>query len=95
LRIGIGLRTPHYQHIFNKKPVVDWFEIIPENFMVGGRRALANLDQILELYRVVRVYLMLADLRTSGEPLNWKSDRHGNQRNNSSMCYPPSRSRRK
>jgi uncharacterized protein len=34
--IGIGLRTPHYQHIFNKKPVVDWFEIISENFMVGG-----------------------------------------------------------
>ena len=52
--IGIGLRTPHYQHIFNKKPVVDWFEIISENFMVDGGRALANLDQILERYRVVQ-----------------------------------------
>src|SRR5271170_754332 len=39
---GIGIGTPHYQHIFNKKPVVDWFEIISENFMVGGGRALAN-----------------------------------------------------
>src|SRR5277367_7034561 len=52
--IGIGLRIPHYQHIFDKKPVVDWFEIISENFMVDGGRALANLDQILERYRVVQ-----------------------------------------
>jgi uncharacterized protein len=66
--IGIGLRTPHYRHIFNKKPVVDWFEIISENFMVGGWRALANLDQILERYRVVQhgVSMYLG----SAEPLN-------------------------
>ena len=32
--IGIGLRVPHYRHILEKKPVVDWFEIISENFMV-------------------------------------------------------------
>ena len=31
--IGIGLRVPHYRHILAKKPVVDWFEIISENFM--------------------------------------------------------------
>ena len=24
--IGIGLRVPHYRHILEKKPVVDWFE---------------------------------------------------------------------
>ena len=29
--IGIGLRVPHYRHILEKKPVVDWFEIISEN----------------------------------------------------------------
>jgi uncharacterized protein len=29
--VGIGLRVPHYDHIFSKKPVVDWFEIISEN----------------------------------------------------------------
>jgi uncharacterized protein (UPF0276 family) len=51
--VGIGLRVPHYQHIFNKKPVVDWFEIISENFMVDGGRPLEILDQILERYRVV------------------------------------------
>ena len=34
-----------------KKPVVDWFEIISENFMVDGGRPLEVLDQILEQYR--------------------------------------------
>lgn len=52
--VGIGLRIPHYQHIFEKKPVVDWFEIISENFMVDGGRPLYVLDQILERYRVVQ-----------------------------------------
>ena len=54
LGIGIGLRIPHYQHILEKKPVVDWFEIISENYMCEGGRALAVLDRILEQYRVVQ-----------------------------------------
>src|SRR6266851_2083408 len=32
--VGIGLRVPHYDHILSRKPVVDWFEIISENYMV-------------------------------------------------------------
>jgi uncharacterized protein (UPF0276 family) len=52
--IGIGLRLPHYQHILEKKPVVDWFEIISENYMVDSGRPLQILDQILEQYRVVQ-----------------------------------------
>src|SRR6266567_2948882 len=52
--IGIGLRVPHYQHILERKPIVDWFEIISENYMVDGGRPLAILDQILERYRVVQ-----------------------------------------
>jgi hypothetical protein len=52
--IGIGLRAPHYEHILTRKPVVDWFEIISENFMIGGGRPLHILDQILEQYRVVQ-----------------------------------------
>ena len=52
--IGIGLRVPHYRHILEKKPVVDWFEIISENFMVDGGRPLEVLDKILEQYRVVQ-----------------------------------------
>jgi uncharacterized protein len=52
--VGIGLRIPHYQHIFEKKPVVDWFEIISENYMVDAGRPLQVLDQILDQYRVVQ-----------------------------------------
>ena len=43
--VGIGLRVPHYDHIFSENPVVDWFEIISENYMVGGGRALKMLDR--------------------------------------------------
>jgi hypothetical protein len=46
--IGIGLRAPHYEHILSRKPVVDWFEIISENFMIHGGRPLHILDQILD-----------------------------------------------
>src|SRR5271169_4028673 len=52
--IGIGLRSPHYHHILTRKPVVDWFEIISENFMIDGGRPLRILDQILEQYKVVQ-----------------------------------------
>jgi len=52
--IGIGLRIPHYQHILEKKPTVDWFEIISENYMIDGGRPLAILDSILEQYKVVQ-----------------------------------------
>jgi hypothetical protein len=52
--VGIGLRIPHYSHILEKKPTVDWFEIISENFMSDGGRPLHVLDQILEQYRVVQ-----------------------------------------
>jgi uncharacterized protein (UPF0276 family) len=66
--VGIGLRIPHYDHIFEKKPVVDWFEIISENFMVGGGRQLSVLDQILERYRVVQHGVSM--YFGSAEPLN-------------------------
>jgi uncharacterized protein (UPF0276 family) len=52
--VGIGLRIPHYQHILERKPGVDWFEIISENYMVDSGRPLEILDQILETYRVVQ-----------------------------------------
>jgi hypothetical protein len=52
--VGIGLRVPHYDHILSKKPVVDWFEIISENYMVDDGRPLRILDQILDQYRVVQ-----------------------------------------
>lgn len=54
LGIGIGLRVPHYNHILNQKPVVDWFEIISENYMVDSGRPLEVLDSILEQYKVIQ-----------------------------------------
>jgi uncharacterized protein (UPF0276 family) len=51
--VGIGLRVPHYQHILENKPTVDWFEIISENFLVDGGRPREVLDLILEQYQVV------------------------------------------
>ncbi|HEY5792215.1 MAG TPA: DUF692 domain-containing protein [Chthoniobacterales bacterium] len=66
--IGIGLRVPHYRHILEKKPVVDWFEIISENFMVDAGRPLEVLDQILEQYRVVQHGVAL--YFGSAQPLN-------------------------
>jgi uncharacterized protein (UPF0276 family) len=54
LGIGIGLRVPHYNHILEKKPAVDWFEVISENYMVDAGRPLEILDRILEQYQVVQ-----------------------------------------
>jgi uncharacterized protein (UPF0276 family) len=68
LGIGIGLRIPHYDHILTKKPTVDWFEIISENFMVDGGRPLKVLDQILEQYKVVQHGV--SAYFGSAEPLN-------------------------
>jgi uncharacterized protein len=52
--VGIGLRVPHYDHIFSEKPTVGWFEIISENYMVDGGHPLKALDQILEQYQVIQ-----------------------------------------
>jgi hypothetical protein len=54
LGFGIGLRIPHYEHVFAHEPAVDFFEIISENFMVRGGAPLHNLDRVLERYRVVQ-----------------------------------------
>ncbi len=66
--IGIGLRLPHISHILEHTPVVSWFEIISENYMVDGGRPLEVLDRILDQYRVIQhgVSLYLG----SAEPLN-------------------------
>ncbi len=53
LGFGLGLRIPHYAHIFEHKPQVDWFEIISENFMDTDGRAKRNLARIREQYPIV------------------------------------------
>lgn len=60
LGIGIGLRIPHYEDIFQKNPDIDWFEIISENFMVDGGKPIENLMRILERYPVVQHGVSLA-----------------------------------
>ncbi|WP_437909842.1 DUF692 domain-containing protein [Sorangium sp. So ce327] len=54
LGVGVGLRIPHYRHIFEHRPRVDWFEIISENFMVDGGMPIANLERVLSSYRLVQ-----------------------------------------
>lgn len=69
LGIGIGLRIPHYDEIFQDLPQIDWFEIISENFMVAGGKPLENLKRVLERYPVVQHGVSLAI--GSPDPLDW------------------------
>lgn len=53
LGFGLGLRPEYYPHILSTKPAVDWFEIISENYMVGGGRPLHYLDRMRRDYPLV------------------------------------------
>lgn len=53
LGFGLGLRPPHYTHIFEHSPKVDWFEIISENFMDTDGKPRRNLARISEQYPIV------------------------------------------
>lgn len=53
LGIGVGLRTVHYPHILEKKPEVDFFEILSENYLDTAGRPLWVLEQVAERYPVV------------------------------------------
>jgi len=50
---GLGLRPDHYEAILSGNPRVDWFEVLSENYLVGGGRPLYFLDRISERYPVV------------------------------------------
>jgi len=52
LGFGVGLRQPHYKLVVETYPKVDWFEVISENFMVEGGRALEVLEAVREHYRL-------------------------------------------
>ncbi len=49
---GLGLRPPFYAQAMRGEVAVDWFELISENFMVDGGKALAVLDTVCERYPV-------------------------------------------
>ena len=53
LGFGLGLRPVHYTSILEAPPAVDWFEVITENYLVGGGRPLDFLDKIRARYPVV------------------------------------------
>src|SRR5215472_3340933 len=53
LGVGVGFRIPHYAHVLEQHPPMDWFEVISENFMVRGGMPLANLDKLRARYRVI------------------------------------------
>ncbi|MCC6365685.1 MAG: DUF692 domain-containing protein [Bryobacterales bacterium] len=53
LGFGIGLRSVHFTHILERRPPVDWFEVLSENYMDTGGRPLYVLDFVAEHYPVV------------------------------------------
>lgn len=69
LGFGLGLRTSHFDHILETRPTsVDWFEIISENFMVGGGKPKHYLHRIREHYPIVMHGVSLSI--GSSDPLN-------------------------
>src|ERR1700683_1835413 len=52
LGYGVGLRRQHYNHVLETRPKVDWFEVISENFMVAGGRALEVLEGVRANYPI-------------------------------------------
>lgn len=50
---GLGLRTEHYADFVDRKPVLDWLEIISENYLVPGGKPLHFLDRIRADYPMV------------------------------------------
>jgi uncharacterized protein (UPF0276 family) len=53
LGFGLGLRIPHFEHVLQHRPPVDWFEVLSENFMVAGGKPKHYLHRIREHYPMV------------------------------------------
>ncbi len=68
LGYGLGLRSDHYETILDQRPTVDWFEILTENYLVPGGKALYYLNRIRENYLVVMHGVSLSI--GSSDPLN-------------------------
>ena len=50
---GIGLRTKHFPALWDGTARVDWFEVISENFMIGGGRPRAALERARQIAPIV------------------------------------------
>ena len=53
LGFGLGLRPEHYLAVLDRRPAVDWFEIVSENYFGDGGKPLHYLDRIREHYPMV------------------------------------------
>lgn len=53
LGFGLGLRTVHFEHILTRRPKVDFFEIVTENFLDTEGRPMEVLDAVAARYPVV------------------------------------------
>ncbi len=53
LGYGIGLRTVHFADLLERRPAIDFFEAITENFLDTGGRPLHVLDRVAERTPVV------------------------------------------
>lgn len=49
---GLGLRSSHYQEIFENKPDVPWFELLSDNYMADGGLPILRAEKIREDYPV-------------------------------------------
>jgi uncharacterized protein len=70
LGFGVGLRRPHYTHILETQPKLDWFEVLSENYMVDGGRALEVLEGVRGRYPIVAHGVSMSI--GSADPLNRK-----------------------
>jgi len=53
LGFGLGLRVDHYEAVLAEHPPVDWFEVLTENYLVGGGKPLDYLMRVRERYPLV------------------------------------------
>lgn len=51
--VGIGLRPPHYESIFETSRQIDWLEIVPENFVGNDGSARKVLRKCAERWPVI------------------------------------------
>ena len=49
---GLGLRSSHYQEIFETKPDVPWFEILSDNYMADGGLPIQRVEKIRQDYPI-------------------------------------------
>jgi len=49
---GLGLRSSHYQEVFNTKPDIPWFELLSDNYMAEGGLPILRAEKIREDYPI-------------------------------------------